>query len=595
MSIVASSPANSQGNLSNRPGTPFDRAFQKPWQARKAGYQSKTAWDRVGRKLKADQIPSLVVLASGFTDCLCGWEYVLEDRGDGFYRTAHDCYRVYRLDQTVPKPTRKAKTASPARELAFYVPVTFDSKQFPEDQRDLVHYFLNLLHWKWLCWQADEGTGFVRLKHDYLTKIIPRACWLEIRDRLVELGVIEWDKSYRRNTKSFGFKLAPDYRKTRRVVCADDCLNRRVQKVYSQDQLSLLPVHDWLEEKLSLLDFDMPLAHSIIQTMHPDRKSSAMTDEEFRLLLTESCQKFVVGDLPLTVDKYGRVHTPVTSLSKELRRCLVVDGQNLVGLDLANSQPLIAGICAKQFYKSRMSRSRLLKKAFENDNNPYCYRELQEMGKLAEELIEINQYPTQSISHGTPTNFPPLLRITTEEKSQPPYGKDTYESAQVLHSAVKPAKYADLDDYIRLCEQGQFYESLMEPGEDRHAFKEKFYGDVFFGKTCFRSRLKSRFEARFPSIAGMLREVKKQNYRHSSWLMQNYEATIFIYTICNRIRAERPDVPIFTIHDSLLTVRDEVEYVESIIMDEFRKLGIRPTLKREDYNASKQYPRTSVA
>lgn len=595
MSIVASPPTNSQGKLPNFPGAPFDRAFQKSWQARKAGYQSKTAWDRVGRKLKAVQIPSLVVRASGFTDCLCGWEYVLEDRGDGFFRTAHDCYRVYRIDQTVPKPTRKAKAAPPARQLAFYVPVTFDSQQFPEEQRDLVHYFLNLLHWKWLCWQADDGTGYIRLKHDYLTKIIPRACWLEIRDRLVELGVIEWDQSYRPNTKAYGFKLAHNYRKTRRVVCADDSLNRKVQKVYSQDQLSLLPVHDWLEEKLSLLDFDMPLAHSIIQTMHPDRKTNAMSDEEYRLLLTESCQKFVSGDLPLTVDKYGRVHTPVTSLSKELRRCLVVDGQNLVGLDLANSQPLIAGICAKQFYKSRMSRSRLLNKAFEEGNNPYCYRELQEMGKLAEEMIEMNQYSTSPISHGTPTNLPPLLRITTEEKSQPVYATRTYESAQVLHSAVKPVKDADLDDYIRLCEQGQFYESMMEPGEDRHAFKEKFYGDVFFGKTCFRSKLKDRFEARFPSIAGMLREVKKRNYRHSSWLMQNYEATIFIYTICNRIRVERPDVMLLTIHDSLLTVPGEVEYVESIIMDEFRKLGIRPTLKREDYSASKQYPRTSVA
>jgi hypothetical protein len=522
------------------------------------------------------------------TDCLCGWEYVLEVRGDGFFRTAHDCYRVYRLDQTVPKPTRKPKAAPPARELAFYIPVTFDSQQFPVDQRDLVHYFLNLLHWKWLCWQADEGTGFVRLKHDYLTKIIPRACWLGIRDRLVELGVIEWDHSYRPNTKAYGFKLATGYRKTRRVVCADDSLNRKVQKVYSQDRIPLLPVHEWLKEKLDLLDFDMPLAYSIIRTMDPPPKTGRMSDEEYRLLLTESCQKFTNGDLSLSVDRFGRVHTPITSLPKELRRCLVVDGQTLIGLDLANSQPLIAGICAKQFFKSRMSRSRLLKKTFEEGSNTYCYRELQEMGKQAEELIGKNQSSTQPTSHWTPTNFLPHPRITTEEKSQLAYSTDTYDSAQVLHSAVKQAKDADLDDYIRLCEQGQFYESLMEPGEDRHAFKEKFYGDVFFGKTCFRSKLKDRFDARFPSMAMMLREVKKRNYRHSSWLMQNYEATIFIYTICNRIRAERPDVMLLTIHDSLLTVPDEVEYVESIIMDEFRKLGITPTLKREDYSASRK-------
>jgi hypothetical protein len=135
----------------------------------------------------------------------------------------------------------------------------------------------------------------------------------------------------------------------------------------------------------------------------------------------------------------------------------------------------------------------------------------------------------------------------------------------------------------------------MDQGEDRSAFKEKFYGDVFFGKTCYRSKLKDRFEKRFPSVAKMLREMKKRDYRRSSWLMQNYEATVFIYNICNRIRAERPELVLFTIHDSILTVPSEVEYVASVIRDEFRRLGITPTLKREEYNASRQYPRTTVA
>jgi hypothetical protein len=77
--------------------------------------------------------------------------------------------------------------------------------------------------------------------------------------------------------------------------------------------------------------------------------------------------------------------------------------------------------------------------------------------------------------------------------------------------------------------------------------------------------------------------VKGKNYRHSAYLLQNLEATLFIYKICGRIMREKPALPLYTVHDSLLTTREHVEYVRSVILDEFRKLGIHPTLHEEHY------------
>jgi hypothetical protein len=146
--------------------------------------------------------------------------------------------------------------------------------------------------------------------------------------------------------------------------------------------------------------------------------------------------------------------------------------------------------------------------------------------------------------------------------------------------------------YIRVCEQGNFYESMMTAKDMargkkyRDKFKVRFYRGVLFGpnksKSRFPNLLKVRFRNRYPSVAQMLRELKRKNYRTSAWVMQHFEATLFIFIICGRIARERPGTVIVTIHDCLLTTPDAVEYVQSVVLDEFGKLGVHPTLHVKD-------------
>jgi hypothetical protein len=46
---------------------------------------------------------------------------------------------------------------------------------------------------------------------------------------------------------------------------------------------------------------------------------------------------------------------------------------------------------------------------------------------------------------------------------------------------------------------------------------------------------------------------------------------------------ERPDLPLFTIHDPVGTTPEHAEYVRGVVMREFAALGLSPTLKREIY------------
>ena len=467
------------------------------------------------------------------------------------------------------KETKPEDSSANKKTPAFYVPVSFDSSMFPVEQQDYVHYFLNLLHWKTIHWQADHK-GFVNLKHRYLCRVIPKAIWPDIRERLDAEGIVEWDRHYCPDYKCYGFRLTEEFRKTRRVACTDPKVAKAIQRIAQERANKSLPVHRWLESKLNLLEFDLPRAVKIVNTMMPDSKSS-MSPEEYRTIVTEAVHRIAEKEWFFSVDDYGRVHTPVTSLPKQLRCCLSVNNQPLAGIDLKNSQPLIAGIAARQFFRSKQAKQRLLVKKFDDRNNPYCYRELSLLGKRAEDILQRNQ-------QGNPTP-PPPSRITRYKTSQDTDSYEGYGDAPPLPSARR----ADIEDYIRLCEEGLFYETFKEPDENRDRCKTLLYRDVFFGRNCLQSPLKDRFKAKYPSLAEMLFALKQKNHCHSAWLLQNYEATIFVHSIARRLMQERPDLVAFTIHDSFLIRPDDADYVQQVISDEFSKLGLHPTMREEVY------------
>ena len=49
-------------------------------------------------------------------------------------------------------------------------------------------------------------------------------------------------------------------------------------------------------------------------------------------------------DFRISVDPYGRLHTNLTNLKREIRKHLRVDGQTLVNVDIGEAQPLLIGM-----------------------------------------------------------------------------------------------------------------------------------------------------------------------------------------------------------------------------------------------------------
>jgi hypothetical protein len=444
----------------------------------------------------------------------------------------------------------------------FYVPVNEQwETAVRSEHRMTAACLLNLIRWKWLCWRADDD-GYVALKTEYLRRVIGQKVLPLVRQQLADARVIEWDRTYQEGTRSMRYRLRPEFRETRMIRCDDSTLTRRLNRLHARDEVRLLPVHRWLRERLQSLQLDVNRGHSIVDGMVPD-EDSPLTVRQYRHLITEQLthlQDQIAGGTPeLTCDKYGRVHTAITRLPRRLRCCLTVDGQLLQGIDLANSQPLFLGVVANRYFSDRHVRSSL------RDWSP-----------------SLGRRP----GAGTPPGGPP---VTMVKKSQVLYSQGCYNSRlntvlrQQLSGADSMARSSSLDEYLNDCQEGALYERLMDPGQDRGRLKRSLFADVFFGRDNYPSPLHERFHQMYPAIGFMLGELKASEYRRPSWLMQHEESKLFIGRICDRVRKEQPDIPLVTIHDSLLTTEAHLEYVTTVARSVFERLGVRPTFHHESY------------
>lgn len=436
----------------------------------------------------------------------------------------------------------------------FYVPTDDQwSRNLTPSHQSEAGYLLNLIHWKWISWRADDD-GFVPLKAAYLHRVIDPTVLTTLRSVLVDDGVLDFDPTYVKGHRSMRYRVRDGFRRTKTTECSSSKVRRRIWRIQDEAERTLLPVHKWLRGSLKRLEFDLHLAESIIAGMVPD-PDTPLTDGEYRTLLTEQAQRLnqqiTDGTPELSVCRYGRVHTAITRLPATLRRCLSFDGQQLVGIDLRNSQPLFCGIVAADCAESPQRRSRLMR---------------------FEPLTAANPYGRSRDTPPTPPHTPP---ITIGESTQVVENTAGYKSCL--------ADIPDLKMYLEQCEQGKLYKSMMVPGEDPGRFKQRFFADVLFGRDNYPSELRDRFSEQYPTVAAMLADLKQKDYRRPSWLMQTRESTLFIGRVCRRLMAGCPNIPLATIHDSFLTTPDYVEYVESVAMDEFAKDRVQPKFKPEFY------------
>ncbi len=242
----------------------------------------------------------------------------------------------------------------------------------------------------------------------------------------------------------------------------------------------------------------------------------------------------------------GRFHSNLTNLKKELRNYITYKGQKLVNVDIKNSQPLFSIL--------------LLNKEFYSPDT----------------LYNISSIP----------NYQSLLSNSYH----------SYSSLTII--VVKSLEKLDNQDikrYIEYVNSGSFYEQIFEemyPDQPFDKAKAKtMMFMIFFSRNNYmgqpKAEPKKRFKKLFPRTYEIFRLLKLCDYTALSRILQRIESNVIIQNVVPRISHERPNLPIFTIHDSIVTTVGNEHYISDIIQQEiFRITGLEAKLGMEYWGHS---------
>jgi hypothetical protein len=249
-------------------------------------------------------------------------------------------------------------------------------------------------------------------------------------------------------------------------------------------------------------------------------------------------------------DKAGRFHTVLTQLKGDLRQFVTYKGQKLVSVDIKNSQPYLSTIL--------FNRDRFLKIA------------LPALRKLNPQNFQSGNYiETQ------------LLKFIEEL----PTKSDAILYRDLVISGGIYEHFGELIYYGNFLKQEEYLKDL------RKIAKTKMFSAFFSpnGLKRFCKEIKL-FSEHFPSIYQIFSLLKTTKHNALACLLQYIEAQIVLLKACKRIAIEKPFLPIFTLHDCIITIYGEEEYVRKVLEETlFGEVGFMPTLKIEKWENTALY------
>jgi hypothetical protein len=398
-------------------------------------------------------------------------------------------------------------------------------------------------------------SGWVPLRWKDAAPLFGRSgTWNKVRRLLLERGVLECDETFTVGEKAKWYRLGPAWRGRgiRRGSIRDRRIAARIKKVEApQDNRTMWGpehhhLHRWLRE--TTVDEDQV------------RKWTCQRSRSRKQLIT--AQKVAViqsGEAPLTVDPYGRVHSPVVNLRRAARQALRIGGSPLAEVDVANAQPLLFGYLVAKVAAGE-----------------WTMEQAKEIGEKSNNKNQFGGY----------------LRIGEERRQEEGEEEQSRRSTTRLPnlhlSPCLGALPADLVDYLEVCQQGTFYQAVAEawglpcgPGKEKNQIKRLTFKYVLFGRPRPGHRYWEAIRRRWPTVAGVIEEIKAGDQGRAARACQLIESSLMIGGVVERFRVAHPDAAIQTIHDSVLVHPDTVDLAKDTILDVFGAIGLTPRLKVE--------------
>ena len=252
-----------------------------------------------------------------------------------------------------------------------------------------------------------------------------------------------------------------------------------------------------------------------------------------------------------------RLNSTLTNLSKYLKQFLTYKDIPLVQLDLSSSQPLLL------YYF-------LMRKTWKKEKN---FNDKYEVISGYNNKIEGKHTTKENITH--------ML--------------DTLNDIDDHDLDIELDRFKKLfngDFYENIINEVKKYNSTLEEAsgfENRSKCKKTMmfllYGNF---NTPKNSKIKHyiMFKRTFPIITKILDKLKENEPNSIALILQNLESDLFLNKITKYISEANPNIPMFTIHDAILTNPEHVEFVNKVMTTIITSItGVVPKISISESNA----------
>ena len=395
-------------------------------------------------------------------------------------------------------------------------------------------------------------------------------------DYLVLAQVVETDSRFIAGEKCLGYKFTDNYSgqlyRTQEIdnyMLSNKVKQHRIN--YENEAKQRLRRYGYLTKWYFCggLSIDKPAAlvwvdqykNSQLEAIKSSASSPAVRDMKSKAII-DTCEdwKVMVGRIhagqlrytDFTVDDFaGRFHGILTYTKKELRDFMSFRGQQLVSVDIKNCQPYLSTV--------------FLEPAFWAANSLEGSTLIQ-LRKIKPDIYK--QFVTRPSFCSTIN----IIRPSPE-------------------TLASPASSAD--HFKKLVIDGQFYEYFQleleraAPGQYNTRDKvKKAVLTLLNGKN--RDQLKyvhlpsELFSRLFPEMYKVLYFIRASDNSNLGAILQRIESHLVLDIICRKITAINPEIPLFTIHDCIVTTVGNEEIVKQIVEEVLtEKIGAPPAVKYE--------------
>lgn len=442
-----------------------------------------------------------------------------------------------------------------------YVPATLIIPETHRDVENEIYYWLHTIIVGQYSRKHDLDNT-TRVNRQTIRQILHPAKDTKARNWLLARKIVYSDHIYSAGHFSKSYGLNPKYRGkvVRRQVTnstiAAKILHHRLQRHDLKDtDAAHSSVFTYLESWANQID------------IYSDK---CFSENEVHFLTVDQITN---GEIDFVQDSYGRIHSPFTRLFTPFRDHLHYKGQLLVNNDIRNSQVVfflqlllnhvLCSISSNPPYTSPLCCTNNL------ENDIARFKELVEQGMIYDELLKTAR-----------REIPECLSNKQKRQKQ----KEVWQRHWEEHiSEAQPETAGEWKEERRKFQYAHRIKniSVADAEVGRSAFKQMFFTDVFFGKNQARTPLTELFQREFPTVYGFIQAEKQTDYRALAQDMQRAESRFVIDCVCRRLMEHHAEIPVVTVHDSILTTMEHAATVKRIMVEEFERTGIRATVRTD--------------